>query len=199
MIFSNKPTTPWLSTSRLCISLLLITSIDTIAETIESIEYKNYVISPRAAHEIKPELMRHTPIRDYKGSYNGHTDWYIDWQYQTRQEANICRINQLKVKVHVVHILPRLSEYVTDKQTIEVFNRFNAALTQHEKNHGNNGLSAAREIDKALNALQPQRSCHRTSWLIDDIGHSIVKKYVAADKEYDRTTNNGMTEGAVIY
>ena len=194
MIFSNKPTTRWLFAS-----LLLITSINASAETIESIEYKYYVISPRVAHEIKPELMRHTPIRDYRGSYNGHTDWYIDWQYQTRQEANICRIQQLKVKVHVVHILPILSEYATDKQTIEVFNQFNAALTQHEKNHGNHGLSAAREIDKVLSELQPQRSCHRTSWLIDDIGQSIVKKYSSADKEYDRTTKNGMTEGAVIY
>ena len=72
---------------RLLACLLLMISTGALAEVIETIEYKNYVISPRTVYEIKPELMRNTPIRDRSGSYNGHTDWYIDWQYQTRQEA----------------------------------------------------------------------------------------------------------------
>lgn len=194
MIINNKLNMPWLLT----ISLLLI-SINSMAKTIETIEYKNYIISPRAPHEIKPELMRNTPIREHGGSFNGHTDWYVDWQYQTRQEPNICRITNVKIKVHVVHILPVLSEYVTDKQTIEVFNKFSEALTKHEKNHGNNGLSAAREIDKAINEIQAQQNCRYVSRMINDIGNSIIQKYVHADSEYDRMTQNGRSEGAVIY
>ena len=143
--------------------------------------------------------MRNTPIRDRSGSYNGHTDWYIDWQYQTRQEANFCRILQVQTKIHIVHTLPSLSEHVTDKQTIDAFNQFNSALTEHEKNHGNNGLLAAREIDKALNNIQPQRNCRYVTRMIDDIGQSIVRKYAKTDIEYDRATQNGLTEGAVIY
>ena len=184
---------------RLLACLLLMISTGALAEVIETIEYKNYVISPRTVYEIKPELVRNTPIRDRSGSYNGHTDWYIDWQYQTRQEANSCRILQTQTKIRIVHILPILSEHVTDKQTIDAFNQFNTALTEHEKNHGNNGLSAANEIDQALNNMQPQRNCRYVARMIDDIGNSIVQKYVKADSEYDRTTQNGLTEGAVIY
>jgi len=174
-------------------------STSVLAEVIETIEYKNYVISPRTANEIKPELIRNTPIRDGGGSYNGHTDWYIDWQYKTRQEANSCRILQTQTKIHIVHILPVLNEQVTDKQTIDVFNQFNTALTEHEENHGNNGRSAAKEIDQALNSIQPQQNCRYVGRMIDDIGRSIVQKYAKADSEYDRVTQNGLTEGAVIY
>jgi predicted secreted Zn-dependent protease len=194
MIINKKQTLLWLP-----ICLLLSINLNTKAETIETIEYKNYLISPRFPQEIKPELMRNTPIRERGGSFNGHTDWYIDWQYQTRQEPTICRIHNIQIKVHVIHTLPALSEYVTDKQTITVFNKFNSALTQHEKNHGNNGLLAAREIDKAISEMQPQQNCRYISRTIDDIGNTIVQKYIFADREYDRVTQGGLSEGAVIY
>jgi len=143
--------------------------------------------------------MRRSPIRSGDGSFNGHTDWYIDWQYGTAAAPHGCQLNNIQTKVHVIYILPALSEYVTDKQTIDVFNKFNTALTQHEKNHGNHGLSAAREMDKVFNEIQPQQSCHSLARIVDGIGNSIVQKYAQKDNEYDRATNNGATEGAVIY
>jgi len=183
----------------LTVFLLSLLSSIAAAEIIESVEYKYYEISPRAPFEIKPELMRRSPIREGGGSFNGHTDWYVSWRYQANQEPQGCRARDIKTKVHVVHTLPTLSEYVSDEQTIDVFNKFSDALTQHEKNHGNNGLSAAREIDKALSEIPPQPNCRYLSRIIDDTGKSIIQKYIYADDEYDRTTSNGLTEGAVIY
>ena len=194
MIVNNK-----FNMLRLSITFLLLASTSVVAETIETIEYKNYLISPRFPQEIKRELMRNTPIRERSGSFNGHTDWYIDWRYQTRQEANFCRVSKIQTKVHIVHILPMLSDRVTDAQTIAVFNKFNGALTQHELNHGKHGLSAAREIDAALSNMSAQRNCRYVSRMIDKIGNTIVRKYVFADNEYDRTTQNGRSEGAIIY
>ena len=179
--------------------ILLFVSFATIAETIESTEYKYYVISPRSPYEIKPELVRRSPIREAGGTFNGHTDWYIEWKYQAAPGPSGCQLNDIKTTVHVVHTLPALSEQVTDKQTIEVFNQFVAALTQHEKNHGNNGLSAAREMDKLFNEIEQQTNCLQLSRMVDSIGNAIVQKYIRADNEYDRTTRNGMSEGAVIY
>ena len=109
--------------------------------------------------------MRNTPIRERGGTFNGHTDWHIDWQYQTRQESHICHIHNVQVKVHVIHTLPALSEYVTDERTITVFNKFNNALTQHEKNHGNNGLLAAREIDKAISEMTSVIPSYKNTFL----------------------------------
>jgi len=178
---------------------LLFLSFTVTAETIESVENKYYEISPRSPYEIKPELMRRSPIRAGNGSFNGHTDWYINWKFRSTPGPYGCQLIDSRVNVHVVHILPALSEHITDKQTIEVFNKFNDALTQHEKNHGNNGLSAAREMDKIFNEVQPQPNCRTLARMIDGIGNSIVQKYTQKDNEYDRLTNNGESEGAVIY
>jgi len=185
---------------KLFFSFLILTgNFACLAETIETIENKYYVISPHSPYQIKPELMRNSPIRHGGGSFNGHTDWYIDWKFQSTLGANGCQLDKVTTKVHVIHTLPALSERVTDKQTINVFNKFNSVLTQHEKNHGNNGLTAAREMDKLFNEIQPQRDCRQLSKMVNDIGNSTVQKYIHADREYDRMTNNGQTEGAVIY
>jgi len=178
---------------------LLFLNVTAAAETIESTEYKYYEISPRSPYEIKPELMRHSPIRAGNGSYNGHTDWYIDWRYHSARGPYGCQLIDSRTRVHVVHTLPALSEHVTDKQTIQVFNKFNKALIQHEKNHGKNGLSGAREMDKIFNQIQPQPDCRALARMIDSIGKSTVQKYARKDDEYDRLTNNGESEGAVIY
>ncbi len=179
--------------------LLLLTSFALSAQVIETVEYKYYVISPNSAYEIKPELMRHSPIRDSNGSYNGRTDWYISWRYQAAPGSFGCQLHNITTTVQIVYTLPALSDQVTDLKTIETFNKFNAALTLHEKNHGNNGLLAASEIDEALNKSQPQLNCHQMNRAADATAKAIVKKYTQADIEYDRLTNNGMTEGAVIY
>jgi predicted secreted Zn-dependent protease len=179
--------------------LLLLTSFTSSAQVIETVEYKYYVISPNSPYQIKPELMRHSPIRDDKGSYNGRTDWYISWRYQTATGAYGCQLRNISTRIQIAYILPALSEQVTDLKTIEVFNKFNDALTSHEKNHGKNGLAAAGEIDKALNKIQPQQNCRQLKRMADATANAIVQKYTQADIEYDRLTNNGMTEGAVIY
>lgn len=179
--------------------LLLGSSLAATAETIESVEYKYYLISPQSPWTIKPELMRYSPIRDRRGSFNGHTDWYIDWYFRPLAGPYGCKLADIKINVRVVHTLPALSEHVTDKQTIEVFNRFSEALTEHEKNHGNNGLQAAREIDRAFQALPPQRDCRSLTRMAEEAGKAIVQKYIQKDNEYDYMTRNGETEGAVIY
>ncbi len=178
---------------------LLLLSFSAAAETVESIEYKYYEIAPHSAYQIKPELMQRSPIRAGSGSFNGHTDWYINWQYQSAPGPYGCQIINTQTRVRVLHILPALSEYVTDKQTIDVFNKFNTALTQHELNHGKNGLSAAREMDKAFNNIPPQQNCRMLARMVDGIGNAMVQKYAQKDNEYDRLTNNGESEGAVIY
>jgi len=180
-------------------SAVLLLSFTASAETIESTEFKYYEISPGSPYQIKPELMRHSPIRAGSGSFNGHTDWYINWRFRSSREANGCQLIDSQTKVHVVHILPKLSAQVTEQQTIDVFNKFNKALTQHEINHGKNGLSAAREMDKTFNELAPQQNCRNLARLIDRIGNDVVRKYAEKDNEYDRLTNNGESEGAVIY
>ena len=169
------------------------------AEITSHAEDRFYVISPRSPHDIKNELRRMTPLRERGGSFNGRTDWKIDWRYQTTGDANGCNIHNVKVNISIVTTLPALSQYVTDPQTIKAFERFRDALVAHERNHGKNGLAAAEEIDAALSSIPTQRDCNAVSRLAEQYSQSIINKYVQKDREYDYRTRNGMTEGAIIY
>jgi len=193
-----RPTIKPIITMALC-CLLASLSMTGQAEMLKKIEYKYYQISPRAPHEIKPELMRNTPIREFGGSFNGRTNWFIDWNFYSHATQYGCKLTNAITKVRVVYILPALSEYVTDAQTIEAFNKFNDALTKHEHTHGSHGLQAAREIDEAFKQIPPQRNCRNLGRYVDNMANSIVNKYSRIDEEYDRSTRNGETEGAVIY
>ena len=94
-------------------SALLVFSFSINAETIESVEYKYYEISPRTPYEIKPELMRRSPIREGGGTFNGHTDWYVSWKYQSGPGPYGCQLNNIQTTVHVVHTLPVLDRKST--------------------------------------------------------------------------------------
>jgi len=178
---------------------LLLLSFAATAKTIETIEYRYYEISPRTPYEIKSELMRHSPIRARNGSYNGRTDWFIDWKFRSAFASKGCQLTDSQTTVRVVYILPTLSDSVSDPQTIAIFNKFSDALTLHEKNHGEHGLKAAREIDRLFSEIPPQENCRMLAKIVDGIGHATVQKYTQMDREYDRRTNNGATEGAVIH
>ena len=166
------------------------------AEVSSTAEDHFYIISPRSPYDIKNELRRMTPLRERGGSFNGRTDWKIDWRYQTTGDAGGCNIHDVKVKINIVTTLPALSQYVTDPQTIREFERFRDALVAHERNHGKNGMAAANEIEQALKSIPTQRDCNAVSRMAEQRSQAIINKYVQKDHQYDYTTRNGMTEGA---
>ena len=67
----------------------------------------------------------------------------------------------------------------TPKKVRKEFDEMYAALLRHERNHGKNGIRAARDIEKA--------KCKG--------GDAIIARYLQADKDYDRKTKHGKTEG----
>lgn len=185
---------------QLTLLLVLVGSAQvTQAEVTSNAEDRFYVISPRSPYDIRNELRRMTPLRERRGSFNGRTDWKIDWRYETTGDASGCNIHDVRVNINIVTTLPALSQYVTEPQTIKAFERFRDALVAHERNHGKNGLAAAEEIDAALSSIPTQHDCNAVSRLAEQYSQSIINKYVQKDREYDYRTRNGMTEGAIIY
>ena len=160
---------------------------------------KYYTISPRTAQDIARELNWRSPIHENGNTFHGHTDWNISWNYQVQQLPDgSCALTNIQTSIETKYTLPKLDERITNQDIISRFNRFDKALTKHEHNHGANGLKAVSEIDEALHTLTPQRNCRQLDQHANQIGHNIVRKYIAIDNEYDRSTQNGRTEGAYI-
>jgi len=157
-----------------------------------------YTISPRAPQDISRELNWRSPIRENGVTYHGHTDWNVSWNYRVQEIPGGCAVTNIQTRIEIKYTLPTLDERITNPDIISRFDRFNAALTKHEHNHGANGLKAVSEIDEALHTLAPQRNCRQLDRQANQIGHGIIRKYIDIDNEYDRSTQNGRTEGAYI-
>ncbi|HHO59699.1 MAG TPA: DUF922 domain-containing protein [Thiotrichales bacterium] len=178
--------------------VLLLTALSAIAAPVETVQTIHYAIAPATPYDILRQLNWRSPIRGNNAIYHGNTDWNIKWRFTTQQQQGVCRIRDIHTTVTVTYTLPVLDKSVTDQNTIARFEKFSKALEKHEHNHGRNGLTAAKEIDDALQALKPQASCRQLEQTANRIGRGIVSKYSAIDDDYDRRTQNGRTEGAFI-
>lgn len=127
---------------------------------------KFYTVSATSPAALRREMARKGP----KGFW-GYTRWNIRWSASCQ------------VEVHVTYSLPQhinlqsLSPEVRTK-----FKRMLANLQAHEKLHGQNGINAAREIDRA--------NCRGAQ--------SIIRKYNRADVALDKRSKHGARDGVVL-
>ena len=157
-----------------------------------------YMAFPLNANDLMRALSSRSPIRQGSHVYHGNTDWSVDWRFSLQPVAGGCKLENIRVTLNIKYTLPQLDPRVRDGATVARFRKFSEALSRHEHNHGKNGVAAANEVEKALRTLLPKRDCHTLEATANALGHRIVDKYAKKDREYDRLTGHGRTEGASL-
>jgi len=75
------------------------------------------------------------------------------------------------------------------------FTRYARALHQHEQGHVQFGRSAAQAIDQGIAALPEAPDCPTLERQANALGQRLLAEQAAQEKEYDRTTQHGATQG----
>ncbi len=164
----------------------------------KSVRTEYYTINPQTPYDILHALNRRSPVRENGLIFHGNTDWNVSWRFQIQPAPGECKLFDIHTQLDIKYTLPLLDKRVQNKKTIERFNLFSKALTKHEHNHGLNGKKAAREIDNTLRVLRPEADCTQLEQTANVLGQKIIRKYTVIDREYDRITQHGRTEGAFI-
>jgi len=105
------------------------------------------------------------------GGFAAYTRWHVSWT------------SDCKVALKITYTLPRLKN--RNQVSLPLRRRWDRMLDNlrfHEAGHAENGISAAREI-LATGCQTP------------DI---VTKKWMERDKAYDKATDHGKTQGAVL-
>jgi predicted secreted Zn-dependent protease len=127
---------------------------------------KTYAVDATTAVRLKQQMRNRGP----KG-YWGYTAWFVRW-------SAAC-----KVQVEVTYTMPRhINPAAMPPKLRKSFDTMVANLMTHERQHGQHGIDAAYEIDRA-NCIG---------------GQAIIKKYNRIDIEFDRRTNHGGRDGVVL-
>lgn len=166
------------------------------AEPLLETGYVYYPVSSPSRAELTARLNRATPIRQNGNPFHGYTAAKIDWKFWWRTENRRCSITRVEVRVDVIFTLPRLEDSPAEVRA--VWERWYPQLVRHEIGHRDNALAAARRIEAGIRALPGQPDCRALEQRANALGNRLVDELAAIDRDYDKRTNYGETQGASI-
>lgn len=167
-------------------------------------EYNYYDIYVWSEKDIVPASFRTSPITENGKKLMGKTQWDVRWNYQrTKLNNGLCALKSHDITIKVTYRMPRLVTQNMDKKIANAVQKnwqeFYIALMEHENGHMQNGVDAANQINNFFNSIYSKKYyCSSFSEGVETYPNEIVDFFNARDKEYDQTTQHGMTQGADI-
>ncbi len=156
-----------------------------------------YEVPGTTASEVRANLMRFGPRGDWGERFDGHTRWFVRWHYRFREGEQSCEISSVATVVDITITMPRLAANAEIPPELErAFSAYTDKLMEHEKGHAENGIDVARRIEKAIAALPPKPSCDEFGDAANALGESLLDEAIERDRDYDRRTEHGRTQGA---
>ncbi|HIK55962.1 MAG TPA: DUF922 domain-containing protein [Synechococcales cyanobacterium M55_K2018_004] len=165
-----------------------------------SVRTITYNIVGDTAEALRSQMSQFGPEdRNTGRRFDGFTSWNVDWKYTYKTIHGECFIERPVVKTDIEITLPKwIPSSSAQTGLVERWNRYIAALTEHENGHRDHGILAGRAVAQMLSQLQGTSSCQELVTLADQSGAQIVQRYAQADMDYDRETGHGATQGAVF-
>ena len=170
-----------------------------IAETETRVNNVYYMVEGETAEDIWTDVLAKTPVHQNGKRYAAHTKWNVSWRFWWLENGNSCEITRVTTGLEVTYTLPRLKQTSSMPDSVVAhWDKYYAALFDHELGHKDLGSRAAIEIENKILNMAPRDSCERLESDANEIGKSMISKYSRIEKDYDHTTNHGLNAGAVF-
>src|SRR6266498_262456 len=136
---------------------LLLGPVGADPTVVERSEY--YEVAGSSEKELRAAIDRLRP-NDAKGErHDAFTKWDVHWEYRYNSSAGACALTSFTTSVEVSTRLPKWSNRDAGSRLAERWDRYIAALQDHERGHAQIGLRAAKAIQERLSALDQQPTC----------------------------------------
>lgn len=160
-------------------------------------QVERYGIEGSTPADLRREMNAKGPRVSDGRRYDGHTRWHVSWRYHYSSTRGSCAIASVTTSVKVTITLPQWgNESRGDNAMRAQWSRYLAALELHEQGHRRHGVDAATDVDLAIAALPPAGNCDALGANANALGMRILQKYQQRDRDYDRDTRHGATQGA---
>lgn len=179
----------------LALVLLALAGAAARAEVLEEHATQPYRVSATPGQPLRQALDAATPIREGGRRFHGYTRWNVRWSFRwSRIATGDCRITQVTTRLATHVQLPELHAATAAQRA--VFERYLRALSHHEQGHVQLGRDAAHAIDHAIARLPAERDCATLERRANARGRQLLADHVAREKDYDRRTAHGASQGA---
>lgn len=163
----------------------------------DSVDLRWYNVTGTDSKAMWQSISANGPKGDDGRVFAGRTDWNLGYRYQTRFRDGQCRVSTVTTRLAVVMHMPRWQDEGRAPRALrDRWQRYVAALREHENGHRDNGVAATAEVQARVSDLPPQPDCGSFDAQARTVANEIVARYVERDREYDRRTEHGLTQGA---
>ena len=131
--------------------------------------------------------------------FYGHTRWALRWNFNVASEGNDCRVTSVTAELDVHLSIPRWQPPANaDPALVRQWNAFIAGLRVHEDGHREIAIEAAREIEQRIESEPPASKCETLKRTVNIRANTLLDEYREKGKRYDKQTDHGRTQGAVL-
>jgi predicted secreted Zn-dependent protease len=169
-----------------------------LAEPETRINNVYYQVDGSTAEDIWADILAKSPVKENGKQHVAYTRWDVSWKFWWYDHGSSCEISKVTTRLDVAYTLPRLKQSASIPQSVTAhWEKYYAALLDHEQGHKALGVKAAIEIEHQLLNMGPRRNCEQLELDANKMARNVIDKYSQLEKEYDRSTNHGLNTGAV--
>lgn len=150
--------------------------------------YSYFTIGGLSGADLERELSKRGPVLSKTGiRHPGATRIKLGGSVKYEKSGGKCRVIDATVKLETHLTLPRWrNRNKAGRDTVLVWDTLSSDIKRHEERHAEIARQHARNLEKALESLRPERTCKLMEDRTNKISKSIIDKHAADQERFDR-------------
>ena len=145
------------------------------------------------------ESLRQTRPWKGKSERDASTEWYVAWHASYSASGGTCHCISFTTSTTITITLPQwIAPTNTPAEVRAAWAKYLAALEVHEAGHADLAIAAAAEMQKRIKEIGSGLDCNTLRTTVQTECKAVLDSYRAQEKDYDRRTRHGATQGATL-
>jgi predicted secreted Zn-dependent protease len=157
-----------------------------------------YAMTGSSIRHIHESLQQTRPWKDKSGR-DASTEWYVAWHAGYSAGGGTCRCISFSTATTITITLPRwVAPTNTPAEVRAAWAKYLAALEVHEAGHADLAIAAAADMHKRVKEIEGDLDCNALRTRVQTECQAALDSHRAQEKDYDRRTRHGATQGASL-
>ncbi|MDZ7600081.1 MAG: DUF922 domain-containing protein [Hoeflea sp.] len=168
--------------------LLCLVANPGASEPLISKTYSYFTIGGRTGAELEQQLHSLGPMMSDTGTrHAGATRIKLGGTVSYESTDGRCRVIDAKVSLETHLTLPRWKDRKrASREMAIIWEVLSADIKRHEERHAEIARQYARELERSLEGLRPERSCETMQARVDATSRKIIERHSAEQERFDR-------------
>jgi predicted secreted Zn-dependent protease len=132
-------------------------------------------------------------------AFDAFTHWTVRADYQFRPSRGSWVLHNPRVNLSITVTLPRwIPGLPVSPGLVQTWNEYLTNLTTHEAGHVKIGFEASEEVQRRLEGMPGYATASDARGAAAALVNELIDEFRAREREYDRQTRHGRSQGAVL-